>query len=76
MGLTLSRIYSLASVNIEEGKLEGLDIYARHIAAEFDSLSQITTTANILALDEEITEEEMYGLLLSNVAGCGRKFTD
>ena len=70
MGVTLTRIYDYASINIEQQELGELNLYAGRIAAQFESLSQVaSTTANILTLDKELSEEEMYALLLSNVSG-------
>jgi len=69
MGFTLSRINTFAILNIQENELGQLDLYANQIAAEFDGLGQIaTTTANILSLVEEISEEEIYNLLVRNVS--------
>jgi len=69
MGFTLSRINTFATINIQENELGELGLYANQIAAEFNGLAQIaTTTANILSLVEEISEDEIYNLLYRNVS--------
>ena len=68
MGFTLTRIFEFASVSIREQELGELNLYAQGIGAEFEGLSQIaTTTANILSLDDDVTGEELYDILASNV---------
>jgi hypothetical protein len=69
MGFTLSRINTFAILNIQKNELGELDLYANQIAAEFNGLGQIaTTTANILSLVKEISDEEIYNLLMRNVS--------
>lgn len=68
MGVTLSRIYDYATASIQEEELAELNLYAGGVAAQFDALARIAdTTANILSLDEDIGEDDLFGLLASTV---------
>ena len=69
MGVTLSRIYEFASINIQEQELGELNLYAERIGAQFDGLARIAvTTANVMSQEEDFTEDDMFGLLYRNVA--------
>jgi len=68
MGFTLSRINEYATANIREQELAELDLYAQRVSAQFDSLAQIAlTTANLISLNTNLTEEDFYNLLIGNV---------
>ena len=68
MGFTLTRIFDFAMLSIRKQQLGELNLNAERIGAQFESLSQIaTTTANILSLAGNITEDELYDLLAQSV---------
>ena len=69
MGVTLSRIYNFASINIQEQELAELNLVAERIGAQFDGLAKIAiTTANVMSQEEDFSDDELYGLLYRNVA--------
>jgi two-component system sensor histidine kinase/response regulator len=68
MGFTLTRIFDFATLSIRKQQLGELNLNAERISAQFENLSQIaTTTANILSLAGNITEDELYDLLAQSV---------
>jgi len=73
MGFTLTRIFDFATLSIRKQQLGELNLNAERISAQFENLSQIaTTTANILSLAGNITEDELYDLLAQSVGDTCR----
>lgn len=69
MGLTISRIYDVASRNIQEQGLKEINLYAARIDAEFQSLARVAQdTADFLSIKEDLSVAEIYELLARNVS--------